>query len=60
MDQLDLPRTLAFLADTLGWAWQGLDAPTSRETVLDFVLWVGALQAVFYLLAFLVKGGSRF
>ena len=60
MDQLDLPRTLAFLADTLGWAWQGLDAPTSREAVLDFVLWVGALQAVFYLLAFLVKGGSRF
>ena len=59
-DQLDLPRTLAFLADTLGWAWQGLDAPTSRETVLDFVLWVGALQAVFYLLAFLVKGGFSF
>ena len=42
LDQLELPRTLAFLADTLGWAWQGLDAPTSRETVLDFVLWVGA------------------
>ena len=60
MDQLDLPRTLAFLADTLGWAWQGLDAPTSREAVLDFVLWVGALQAVFYLLAFLVKGGFSF
>ena len=59
-DQLDLPRTLAFLADTLGWAWQGLDAPTSREAVLDFVLWVGALQAVFYLLAFLVKGGFSF
>ena len=60
LDQLDLPRTLAFLADTLGWAWQGLDAPTSREAVLDFVLWVGALQAVFYLLAFLVKGGFSF
>ena len=60
LDQLELPRTLAFLADTLGWAWQGLDAPTSRETVLDFVLWVGALQAVFYLLAFLVKGGFSF
>ena len=60
MDQLDLPRTLAFLANTLGWAWQGLDAPTSREAVLDFVLWVGALQAVFYLLAFLVKGGFSF
>ena len=59
-NQLDLPRTLAFLADTLGWAWQGLDAPTSREAVLDFVLWVGALQAVFYLLAFLVKGGFSF
>ena len=59
-DQLDLPRTLAFLADTLGWAWQGLDAPTSREAVLDFVLWVGALQAAFYLLAFLVKGGFSF
>ena len=59
-DQLDLPRTLAFLADTLGWTWQGLDAPTSREAVLDFVLWVGALQAVFYLLAFLVKGGFSF
>ena len=60
LDQLELPRTLAFLADTLGWAWQGLDAPTSRETVLDFVLWVGALQAVFYLLVFLVKGGFSF
>ena len=60
LDQLELPRTLAFLADTLGWAWQGLDAPTSRETVLDFVLWVGALQAMFYLLAFLVKGGFSF
>ena len=60
LDQLELPRTLAFLADTLGWAWHGLDAPTSRETVLDFVLWVGALQAVFYLLAFLVKGGFSF
>ena len=60
LDQLELPRTLAFLANTLGWAWQGLDAPTSRETVLDFVLWVGALQAVFYLLAFLVKGGFSF
>ena len=60
LDQLELPRTLAFLADTLGWAWQGLDAPTLRETVLDFVLWVGALQAVFYLLAFLVKGGFSF
>ena len=60
LDQLDLPRTLAFLADTLGWAWQGLDALKSREAVLDFVLWVGALQAVFYLLAFLVKGGFSF
>ena len=60
LDQLNLPRTLAFLADTLGWAWQGLGAPTSRKAVLEFVLWVGALQAVFYLLAFLVKGGFSF
>lgn len=60
LDQLELPRTLSFMADTLGWAWQGLDGPTSREAVLDFVLWVGALQAVFYLLAFLVKGGFSF
>lgn len=60
LDQLELPRTLAFLADTLGWAWKGLEAPTSREIILDFVLWVGALQALFYLLAFLVKGGFSF
>ena len=59
-DSLELPRTLAYLADSMGWPWQGLHAPTSREDVLDFVLWVGALQALFYLLAFLVKGGFSF
>ena len=59
LDQLDLP------APWPSWPtpWVGL-ARAGRPHVaggrLDFVLWVGALQAVFYLLAFLVKGGFSF
>ena len=51
MDQLDLPRTLAFLANTLGWAWQGW-TPHVAGGCLGLCALGRRPQAVFYLWRF--------
>ena len=53
---LSLPPTLSRLAEWLSFDPSGVSAPTSREEVIRAVGLIAGLQALLYLLAYLLKG----
>ena len=53
---LSLPPTLSRLAEWLSFNPSGIGAPTSREEVIRAVGLIAGLQALLYLLAYLLKG----
>ncbi|MED5336255.1 MAG: ABC transporter ATP-binding protein [Bacteroidota bacterium] len=53
---LSLPPTLSRLAEWLSLDPSGVSAPTSREEVIRAVGLIAGLQALLYLLAYLLKG----
>ena len=53
---LSLPATLSRLAEWLSFDPSGVSAPTSREEVIRAVGLIAGLQALLYLLAYLLKG----
>ena len=53
---LSLPPTLSRLAEWLSFDPSGVSAPTSREEVIHAVGLIAGLQALLYLLAYLLKG----
>ncbi|MGB1384753.1 MAG: ABC transporter ATP-binding protein [Flavobacteriales bacterium] len=57
---LTVPKNLEVLASWLGADWNARLAPKSREEVLKTVVWIGLMQAVLFLLAYLVKGVFSF
>ena len=57
---LSLPPTLSRLAEWLSFDPSGVSAPTSREEVIRAVGLIAGLQALLYLLAYLLKGVFSF
>ena len=57
---LSLPPTLSRLAEWLSFDPSGVGAPTSREEVIRAVGLIAGLQALLYLLAYLLKGVFSF
>ena len=57
---LSLPPTLSRLAEWLSFDPSGVSAPTSQEEVIRAVGLIAGLQALLYLLAYLLKGVFSF
>jgi ATP-binding cassette subfamily B multidrug efflux pump len=57
---LTVPQNLEVLASWIGADWNARLTPNSREEVLETVVWVGLMQAVLFLLAYLIKGVFSF
>lgn len=57
---LSLPLTLSVLAEWLSLDFSGLGMPTNREEVIRAVGLIAGLQAVLYLIAYLLKGVFSF
>ena len=57
---LTLPPTLSEMARWLEVNLEGWRVPTSREDVVRAVGWIAGLQAVLYLIAYLLKGVFSF
>lgn len=56
----DAPPTLSFLSEWMGWSPDGLSAPANREELIRFVTVIAGLQALLYMLAYLLKGVFSF
>ena len=58
--QVRVPDNLQVLASVFGTDARTSLAPTSRQDVLDLVVWIGLMQAGLFLLAYLIKGVFSF
>ena len=58
--ELRLPQNLLVFRDLTGLEAVASTVPNSKQDVLDFVVWVGLLQAMFFLFAYLIKGFFSF
>ena len=58
--ELRLPKNLLVFRDLTGLEAVASTVPNSKQDVLDFVVWVGLLQAMFFLFAYLIKGFFSF
>lgn len=58
--ELRLPQNLLVFRDLTGLEAVASTVPNSEQDVLDFVVWVGLLQAMFFLFAYLIKGFFSF
>ncbi|MDA0728684.1 MAG: ABC transporter ATP-binding protein [Bacteroidetes bacterium] len=52
--KLTTPGNLTWLSKALGIG--AISAPTQESEVLDWIVWVGAMQAVLFLVAYFIKG----
>ena len=58
--QVRVPDNLQVLASVFGTDARTSLEPTSRQDVLDLVVWIGLMQAGLFLLAYLIKGVFSF
>ena len=58
--EVRVPDNLQVLASVFGTDARTSLAPTSRQDVLDLVVWIGLMQAGLFLLAYLIKGVFSF
>jgi len=57
---LDVPTNLRTLASWIGMEMEARLVPETRSDVLDTVVWIGLMQALLFLLAYLIKGVFSF
>ena len=57
---LDVPTNLRTLASWIGLEMEARLMPETRADVLDTVVWIGLMQALLFLLAYLIKGVFSF
>ncbi len=57
---LNVPNNLRTLASWVGMELEARLVPESRSDVLDAVVWIGLMQALLFLLAYLIKGVFSF
>lgn len=57
---LNIPPTLSALSRWTGWSRGDVAAPASRDELIAFVGWIAGLQALLYMLAYLLKGVFSF
>ena len=57
---LDVPTNLRTLASWIGMEMEARLVPETRADVLDTIVWIGLMQALLFLLAYLIKGGFSF
>ena len=58
--ELRLPQNLLAFRDLTGLSAMASTVPNSKQDVLDFVVRVGLLQALFFLVAYMIKGFFSF
>jgi len=51
---LTAPGNLTWLSEVLGM--NAISAPSQESEVLEWIVWVGAMQAILFLVAYLIKG----
>ena len=57
---LDVPNNLRTLSTWIGMEMEARLVPETRADVLDTIVWIGLMQALLFLLAYLIKGGFSF
>ncbi|MDG1675450.1 MAG: hypothetical protein P8H88_08400, partial [Flavobacteriales bacterium] len=57
---LDVPDNLRILASWIGMEMEARLEPKTSADVLDTVVWIGLMQALLFLLAYLIKGVFSF
>lgn len=57
---LDVPTNLRTLASWIGLEMEARLVPETRADVLDTIVWIGLMQALLFLLAYLIKGVFSF